>query len=50
MALYEKLRRGRASAIQILSNVGIDEAHKVKKDLMEFLNEEDIPSESRLSS
>ncbi|KAI8163944.1 hypothetical protein K4K49_009816 [Colletotrichum sp. SAR 10_70] len=47
MSLYEKLRRGRASAIQILSNVGIDEAHKVKKDLMEFLNEEDIPTDHR---
>nr|XP_036575409.1 putative salicylate hydroxylase [Colletotrichum truncatum]KAF6781972.1 putative salicylate hydroxylase [Colletotrichum truncatum] len=46
LALYEKLRRSRASAIQILSNVGLDQSHLVKNDLLEFLKEEDIPSKS----
>ncbi|KAF6826677.1 putative salicylate hydroxylase [Colletotrichum plurivorum] len=43
LELYKNLRRNRASAIQILSNVGLDQSHLVKNDLLEFLNEEDIP-------
>ncbi|KAF6824040.1 salicylate hydroxylase [Colletotrichum musicola] len=43
LELYENLRRNRASAIQILSNVGLDQSHLVKNDLLEFLSEKDIP-------
>ncbi|KAF9872153.1 FAD binding domain-containing protein [Colletotrichum karsti] len=47
LALYEKLRRNRASAIQILSNVGLDQAHLVRNELMEFLEEKHIPKDHR---
>lgn len=47
LAMYENLRRNRASAIQILSNVGLDQSHLVKNDLLEFLDEEAIPSKSK---
>lgn len=42
--LYQKIRRDRASAIQILSNVGSDQCHLVYEDLKRFLAESDIPS------
>ncbi|RYO96261.1 hypothetical protein DL765_011642 [Monosporascus sp. GIB2] len=44
LELYQKIRRNRASAIQILSNVGADQSHLVYEDLKEFLAEEDIPT------
>ncbi|TDZ30042.1 FAD-dependent monooxygenase OpS4 [Colletotrichum trifolii] len=47
LEIYEKIRRSRASAIQILSNVGLDEAHLVKDDLLEFLEEDSIPGDAR---
>lgn len=42
--LYQKIRQDRASAIQILSNVGSDQCSLVYEDLKEFLAEPDIPS------
>lgn len=42
--LYQKIRQDRASAIQILSNVGSDQCNLVYEDLKEFLPEPDIPS------
>ncbi|KAK3401722.1 hypothetical protein B0T20DRAFT_504230 [Sordaria brevicollis] len=39
LKLYEKIRRNRASAIQVLSNVGIDE--QPPKELEEYLREEE---------
>ncbi|RYP63288.1 hypothetical protein DL771_009359 [Monosporascus sp. 5C6A] len=44
LELYQKIRRNRASVIQILSNVGSDQSHLVYEDLKEFLAEEDIPT------
>ncbi|KAK1525773.1 FAD binding domain-containing protein [Colletotrichum costaricense] len=41
--LFEKIRRNRASAIQILSNVGTDQSSLVEKDLLEFLAADEIP-------
>jgi salicylate hydroxylase len=43
LALFEKIRRSRASSIQIMSNVGQDQNHLVKKELLEFIPEEKIP-------
>ncbi|KAH8664662.1 FAD binding domain-containing protein [Xylariales sp. PMI_506] len=42
--LYEKVRRNRASAIQILSNVGADQSHIVHEELRQFLPESEIPT------
>ncbi|KAH8193587.1 hypothetical protein TruAng_012246 [Truncatella angustata] len=42
--LYEKVRRGRASVIQILSNVGQDQSHLVREDLKDYLDESQIPT------
>jgi hypothetical protein len=42
--LYEKIRRNRASAVQILSNVGYEESHIVYEELKKYLVESDIPS------
>ncbi|RYP27889.1 hypothetical protein DL767_007477 [Monosporascus sp. MG133] len=44
LELYQKIRRNRASVIQLLSNVGSDQSHLVYEDLKEFLAEEDIPT------
>ncbi|RYO83408.1 hypothetical protein DL766_006813 [Monosporascus sp. MC13-8B] len=44
LELYQKIRRNRASVIQILSSVGADQSHLVYEDLKEFLAEEDIPT------
>jgi salicylate hydroxylase len=43
LAIYQSVRRLRASVIQVLSNVGQDETNLVKNDLMEFLKEDEIP-------
>ena len=42
--IYEKVRRNRTSAIQILSNVGQDQTHLVHDELALYLDEKDIPS------
>ncbi len=47
LSLYQKIRRNRASAIQILSNAGIDQSHLVYEDLKEYLAEPDIPSKHK---
>ena len=44
LRLYERLRYDRASAVQILSNVGQDEVHLVKDRLLQYLPEAKIPS------
>ncbi len=44
LAIYEEVRRNRAASIQILSNVGFDEA--APPELSEFLEGESIPSRS----
>lgn len=46
MDLYEKVRRNRASAIQILSNVGQDQMHLIHDELKQFLDDKDIPGGS----
>lgn len=46
LELYQNIRRNRASAIQILSNVGSDQCHLVYEDLKQFLAEPDIPSKN----
>ncbi|OHF03926.1 FAD binding domain-containing protein [Colletotrichum orchidophilum] len=43
LELFEKIRRSRASAIQILSNVGTDQTSLVEKDLLEFVPADEIP-------
>lgn len=49
LAIYAKIRRNRASVIQILSNVGADEVHRVREELSKYMKPEDIPSKSRLA-
>jgi len=45
LELYEKIRRNRASAIQVLSNVGQDQSHLVYDELKEYIKEDkNIPS------
>lgn len=48
LEIYENIRRNRASVIQILSNVGADEAHLVRDELSKYMETEDIPSEITL--
>ncbi|KAK3392895.1 FAD binding domain-containing protein [Podospora didyma] len=43
LKLYEKIRRNRASAVQILSNVGQDQTHLVSDELKPFMEESVIP-------
>jgi len=43
LGLYEEIRRNRASAIQILSNVGQDQSHLVRDELLRFIPEDSIP-------
>lgn len=43
LAIYEKIRRNRAAAIQVLSKVGVDEARP--PELAEFLEGRPIPGE-----
>lgn len=47
LQLYVDVRRNRASSIQILSNVGQDQSHMVRQELLQFMKEEEIPSKSR---
>jgi salicylate hydroxylase len=44
LRLYEALRRNRASAVQILGNVGQDEVNLVKNNLLQYIPEDKIPS------
>ena len=44
LQLYVDVRRNRASSIQILSNVGQDQSHMVRKELLQFMREDEIPS------
>lgn len=46
LQLYVDVRRNRASSIQILSNVGQDQSHMVRQELLQFMKEEEIPSKS----
>ena len=48
LKIYENIRRNRASVIQILSNVGADEVHRVRDELSKYMKPEDIPSELHL--
>ncbi|KAH7325711.1 FAD binding domain-containing protein [Stachybotrys elegans] len=43
LQIYTDIRRGRTSVMQILSNAGQDEAHLIRKDLMQFLADSQIP-------
>ncbi|PHH78131.1 hypothetical protein CDD82_3183 [Ophiocordyceps australis] len=45
LAIYDKVRRNRASAVQILSNVGMDQAELVAQHLRPYLDSDDIPSD-----
>ncbi|KAK3330755.1 FAD binding domain-containing protein [Apodospora peruviana] len=44
LELYEQIRRNRASAIQVLSNVGQDQSHLVYEELKQYMEEKDIPT------
>jgi salicylate hydroxylase len=44
LRLYDPLRRTRASAIQILCNVGQDEVNLMKNNLLQYIPEDKIPS------
>ena len=41
--MYEEIRRNRASAIQVLSNAGQDEAHKVMEEASKFIPKDQVP-------
>ncbi|KAG5926987.1 hypothetical protein E4U53_002944, partial [Claviceps sorghi] len=45
LALYLRSRRGRASAIQILSNVGGDDACSVGEELLRYMSRDEIPKD-----
>ena len=49
LQIYERIRRSRASAIQILSNVGQDQTHIVREELLKYMRPGQIPSRFRLS-
>jgi len=42
--LYQSIRRNRASAIQILSNVGQDQSYLVREELKQYMDGKKIPS------
>ncbi len=42
--IYQDVRRNRASVIQILSNIGQDQAEQLKHEVLPYLEEEKIPS------
>lgn len=46
LAVYDAVRRNRASVVQILSNVGQDQCHLVREELSKYLPEDKIPSKS----
>ncbi|CAK7206932.1 hypothetical protein SEUCBS139899_009739 [Sporothrix eucalyptigena] len=43
LKMYEKIRRNRASIIQIFSNAGQDQPELIRKDVSEFMPEDRIP-------
>ncbi|PHH61730.1 hypothetical protein CDD81_8022 [Ophiocordyceps australis] len=45
LAVYDKLRRNRASVVQILSNVGMDQAKQVAQQLLPYLDSDKVPSD-----
>ena len=46
LAAYEEIRINRASAIQVLSNAGQDQAHMTYKEAAKYVGSEDaVPSE-----
>jgi salicylate hydroxylase len=45
--IYYKIRHGRTSVIQILSNAGSDQTHLVSDELLQYMSEESVPSELR---
>lgn len=47
LKLYEKIRRNRASLMQIFSNAGQDEPELIRKDASRFMPIEKVPSKSR---
>lgn len=44
VAVFEAVRRNRASALQVLSNAGQDEAHKVAAEAARYIPIETVPS------
>ncbi|KAI9900971.1 hypothetical protein N3K66_005233 [Trichothecium roseum] len=44
LAVYDAIRRNRASVVQILSNVGQDQCHLVREELSKYLPEDKIPN------
>ncbi|KAJ6783310.1 hypothetical protein PWT90_02545 [Aphanocladium album] len=42
--IYQEVRRNRASVIQILSNIGQDQAEQLKHQVLPYLEEEKIPT------
>jgi salicylate hydroxylase len=49
LAVYEKVRRNRASAIQTLSNIGQDQIRLIGPQLAEFMSPEEIPGKIPVS-
>lgn len=49
LEIYERVRRHRASVVQILSNVGQDQIGLVGDELREYLKGDEIPSRSVLA-
>lgn len=47
LKLYEKIRKNRASLMQIFSNAGQDEPELIRKDASRFMPIEKVPSKSR---
>ena len=48
LQLFEKVRRTRASVMQIFSNAGQDEAEKIHADAAKFIPAETVPSKSSI--
>lgn len=45
-SIYQDVRQNRASVIQILSNIGQDQAKQLKNEVLPYLEEDKIPSKS----
>jgi salicylate hydroxylase len=43
LQIYEYVRRNRASAIQILSNAGVDQGELISQDILQFMDK--VPGE-----
>ncbi|KAJ6445238.1 3-hydroxybenzoate 6-hydroxylase 1 [Purpureocillium lavendulum] len=50
LQIYAVIRHKRASAIQILSNVGQDQPEIVRNSLRQYLNEDEMPSKQALAT